>query len=543
MDTTNQISQNRSITKTILIPSPIGGINTFFGQENRIPDISSPDCMNVKFDHGRITRRLGLSSMFSALATQHPNWFGGFLSNAGIRYIMCSSPLRLYRWNAKTVLWTDMTPGAVDFVGVGSPNKPVSTATLFGKWYYSNGIAPVCYWDGATGSSAINLTNADPLLIPPTRADFICAFGDRLFMIGTTEGGVRYPYRVRWSDFIDTTAWAGGSSGYKDMGEDPYWGMGAVVLKDRMLIFKKSRIYTVTRVGYPYWFSFQSLFVGNGCVAPRTIQSIDGNMCVYMGEGGVYVTDGVTSQCLSDNFAWSDLLDEVNPARVYMAFSHYDNRNSRYFLIFESTPTVAGIVLCYDFKLKAWTKQQFDLSFFMTSAGTYDNVSISMSWSEAAFTWTSADFPWMDTKDELENTILIFAGNAGNFYKWEGQSYLDVATAFTSYWKSKAFSRPGDPNISENTLQKIRVFGSGTFRVRVGSSDNGISINLGYWSGSIWVSGAYSTYRDTTATNGYVDFDVNLRGRFHQIEISSASSDTTFIVNNIGLLYVERGNR
>lgn len=521
--------QSRSISKALAIWSPTLGEYTAVGAEF-LPDLRySAYCKNFIYKKGRLEKRRGMEDYFVQLPAStdmEPNFFGAFYTNNRLRYFLCSTKHRLYRYNYSSTSWVDVTPGGADLSPLGVDSRIPNAATMFGNWYYTNGFSPIVVWDGATASMSY-LTGTD---VPDT-CSFLMAFADRIFCIGTKETGVWYPRRIRWADFLTGDTFTGGSAGFKDADEDPYSITGAIALQDVGLIFKPTKIYTVTRVGYPTWFSILPTITGTGCVSPGTIQQVDNNLCVFMGDGGVYLTNGSTIKCITENYDWPSLIANTFASHRYKARSMYNSKAKIYYLWFiDQTTGCLNTGLRYDFNINAWSSLDIASTIEIATVGTYDYVSRVMSWAEATRTWASAGEPWRDEIAEIIDQQMILADTTGNFYRWGQQELVDSTdTLITAEWKSPVIHRPNDPCFFKNELQTITAYGDGEVEIGYGGNNSGIDISI--------------TYFPATDLDIYGGgrVDPSLLARFHQIALRAASTTTTCIISGLTPQLIERG--
>ena len=219
-------------------------------------------------------------------------------------------------------------------------------------------------WDLAAASSSD---------LSAYRGKFCIRFKNYLFLINTTEIGVSYPYRVRFSclpeDFLigslnDAVNFP--AANYIDLlnvSSDEETGVR--VLGDWLLCYKRKEYSRVEYTGDPdVPFVVVDNAAGFGSVAHKSIRTLPfyapsgkgslGQHHIFYGDGGFYVCNGIGApQLISDEIQRS--VDEINPDYVAGITSLLDTERALvYFWVPTGTSAVNNKCIVYDYISDLW---------------------------------------------------------------------------------------------------------------------------------------------------------------------------------------------
>ena len=144
---------------------------------------------------------------------------------------------------------------------------------------------------------------------------------------------------------------------------DPVDGYGITGIhsfrNETLIIFKANSIWAITGDS-PDSFSLRNVSPEIGCIAPETIQVVDGKL-VWLSNGGVYYFDGSVPRPLkTDNI--SKGIDGIPASRRREACAIYDVHRREY-LLAHSGPGTGGynrLVSRYDLRTDSWARDEYD---------------------------------------------------------------------------------------------------------------------------------------------------------------------------------------
>jgi hypothetical protein len=293
MDATGKKS---SILTPIIIESPGGGLDTRCAITRRGAndivvrsgsplsiDISkSPDSQNVIFQGGLIRVRPCIWDKGVTFMTTLPSGvqkieritvngttpFNGYI--AATKTNLYCKPLTSATWTSLGAL-TNYTSFVQPF--------PQQFKIFLQKVFYCECVNAVKYWDGNIAGSFANLATAGA----PQAANFMEVFANRLFFAGIKTGGVAYPNSYCWTDYLTYNNFTTGSSGYDTIAEDEdAFITGLRMMDDKLYLFTMNKIWVISEVGYPYYFTRKVFSEMVGCIAPGSIQKTQAGL-VFLG--------------------------------------------------------------------------------------------------------------------------------------------------------------------------------------------------------------------------------------------------------------------
>lgn len=167
----------------------------------------------------------------------------------------------------------------------GDITKRVSIVTVPGSdWMvFTNGVQTTLYWDGTSVEDVPNL---------PSAGDTICKavalYNTALFLIGTTEGGVSYPQRVRRSNQTDPTDWTGGTAGYDDLLDSSYPVVCAHILGPYLIVYKSRGIIRCSFIGSSGLnYQYETTITHEGVITPLSVVTVK-DKHIFVGHNNVY---------------------------------------------------------------------------------------------------------------------------------------------------------------------------------------------------------------------------------------------------------------
>jgi hypothetical protein len=262
--------------------------------------------------------------------------------------------------------------------------------------------------------------NAMQLLNVSTGAKTCTTYGSYLVIANTSESGILYPSRIRWSDINNPDAWP--ALNFIDI--EPSDGdriVSVITFKDSVYVFKKRSIYRLMITGLDGADAFIARpFSRNlGCWAKNSVRVIPNLGIAFLAQNTLYVLGD--NELSSYNYSQFEpvgdpiqrTFDSVGRAQWANAVGAVYPKRYQYVLYVSTTGTTNAMGLVYDYIQKAWT--------------TYTGMSINM-----------AD----QAEDNTGQNLLISGDYSGNVYKLDETISYDTAgnvqaaipTSYTTGW-------------------------------------------------------------------------------------------------------------
>lgn len=278
---------------------------------------------------------------------------------------------------------------------------------------FTNGVDDIKMWTG-TG----NLSN----LGVPYKANIACYFKYHLFLLSTIEAGNCIYQRVRWSNIGTVDDFDSGTAGFVDLVDDSSEIVGASILGDSLIIYKRNSVVECKWTGYT--FSFRTILSDFGLISKRGIIQFD-NFHIFISSKGLGIIPSSFSKVISiENI--SNLWNDVN-IQFENAIGHYDNKEKAIYFIL---PYYGGLqkILVFHLAMQAWTQynfhwpvaaigqynQQYIIRWDNNPWGTWDNTK-NIRWNE---TLTSDDLPSTLILDDVGITYQCDRDKVGDCSEW-----------------------------------------------------------------------------------------------------------------------------
>lgn len=189
-----------------------------------------------------------------------------------------------------------------------------------------------------------------------SKAKYVEAYNNYLFMANVSVGSTTYPTRIYWSNLQDPTTWLTTSFIEVSM-NDGQSITGMKVLGDNLIIFKTRSIYSISFTGDP---DIPFILPGGGktnsdvgCVAPFSIQEVT-NGLVFLSFDGLYYFDGTNSTKISDRI--NPTILGLNNTRLSQTRSMVQHNKHRYiFSVPSSSSSTNDTVITWDWYLNAFS--------------------------------------------------------------------------------------------------------------------------------------------------------------------------------------------
>lgn len=493
-----------------------GGILTHISPLT-LPKDKAVDIQNfILDDRGQLTARSGfqiLNSTFGAtLLSTQPVTGGGYHNTAasgGSDFFAVVVGTNIYRTTTNftsTSTWSNVT-GTVTVTGISS-NLAQHTSLNDVEIFCNDKDQP--FYVPPTGNAlAITTTTVTDTL--PTAAKTCSTYISYLIVGNTTEGGVNYPTRIRWSDINNQNSWP--ALNYIDV--EPNDGdkiVSIIAFKDSIYIFKRRSIYRLMSTG------------GAGANAfiirpfSRNIGTYAKNSVRVIPNVGIAFLAGQTQYILGDNelssFNYSQLEaigDDVQ--RNFDVVQHNQWQNS-----------VSGVY-----------PQRYQYLISVSTAGSTTTESLVYDYIKKGWTsYIGINFNMLETAIDNTGRQVLLAGDFnGNVYEYsEGQNYdtplntqSGISTSYTTGWLSQ--EQP-DFNKTYKYLYLFTVQNS-TANIIVNTLydySNSIesSYPIGFTGQAVYDKAIYDT--DVYATSGIIENRIELNREAKAIKLKFTGSST-----------------
>jgi hypothetical protein len=333
------------------------------------------------------------------------------------------------------------------------------------KFFATNGIDNIKFWNGSG--------NWADLAGSPNKCKFLKVFYTWLLLLNCTVGGNNIPQRIDWCVPGNPKDWTGEGSGTNTlaMGTGPI--LGDENIRGQLAILLERSITMMYATGsIPPFFFDENKILDVGCMTPGSIQSL-GETILFLGWDNFYIFDGFSCTPVGDEVI-NFLLDNINPSKTDVIFSHMIEQYNLYLLFFPSVSSdTPDNVLIYDYSknkfLGVW-------NFYtnMTSEGYYHAGSAG---TIGSLTMTIGEMIWKIGSNILQSIVAydLFGDNDGYIYKLTEQILNDNGVAIESYMDTKSFM----PNIGMySRFVRLEYYAIGSKLESYISEDNGINFAL-----------------------------------------------------------------
>ncbi len=250
--------------------------------------------------------------------------------------LFCSGMTKLFKYNSADNDLDDVSKSG----GYSTATGERFYFTQFGNVVIAaNGANKLQGW--TLGSSTVF---ADLNAAAPT-ARYVTVVRDFVVAANT----VTYPNRVYWSDINDETDWTSGTGSQSDTQDIADGGdvMGITGGEFGLILMERS-IVRMSYIGSPFFFQFDSIARGLGCITPNSVGQY-ASVTFFLSDDGFYSCDGQSVKPIGtekvDKFFFSDVnlnkLDEmsvaVDPLKKLVIWNYTDNFAAKKQLIYNIT--------------------------------------------------------------------------------------------------------------------------------------------------------------------------------------------------------------
>jgi len=304
---------------------------------------------------------------------------------------------------------------------------------------FTNGVDNPQRYDGLDCIDIPNLPSAGN-----TQCRLVGLFNNHLILAHTTEGGTRYPQRVRRANTGDPTDWTTGVAGYTDLYDNEDWLVALAYLGPYMMLYRERSIVRTEYVGTTdLLLNFETVITSEGALSQDSVIDL-GDYHVFIGNANVYEYRGgfdfkpVGDKIYYDIFSTNGELAATYKHRV---FGFYVEELDEVWIFYPpagaSKPTKC---LRYLQENGSWMKREFnhDISGFGLYQSTTDKT-----WNDLVSSWTQQDWTW-DSRAVNANAPTTHLCSTDNLqvYEYDYFQVTDDGTVISYNFESKDFGNP-----------------------------------------------------------------------------------------------------
>lgn len=357
---------------------------------------------NVRFDDGKVKR----SSIFRTVKDN-----SGFL----IRHAVANTPTSGFdtlvcvsdSWSIQELINGTFFNRSGSISAVSDP-RPF-TSTNLANVSYINREDRVPVYRASNGVNYADLPNWPS----NHRCVALRGYNDFLIALNTTEAGVNFPTRVRFSDITTSnnvpSSWdetdLTKSAGFNDLVDlrDPI--LDGLPLQSNFIIYTNSEVLLMSFTGGTFLFNFRKLFTNAGLINTNCVVEVEGKHFCF-GQSDIYVHDGTSKKSICDNRVRDFIYSNINQKNVDRYFTHHD-------------PVENEIFFCY---------QSGDSSLNFPAANRCNRAAV---YNYRNDTWSFVDLPNVSASAVINvNSVSTYAQSTNKTYGSIGGSYYDQEDSF-----------------------------------------------------------------------------------------------------------------
>lgn len=201
--------------------------------------------------------------------------------NAGSSYLFAGSSTKLYLFDTGDQGLDDVSKSG----GYTTPSGGRWNFAQFGSvMLAANDDEKIQAWTLGTSTQWADVSASAPI------AKYITVVRD--FVVSANIGGGVYPNRVQWSDINDETDWVSGVTSQADFQDLPDGGeIRGITGGEFGLVLTERNIHRMTYVGSPFFFQFDAISRGLGCLEGNSVTQYNG-LTYFLSDDGFYVCNG-----------------------------------------------------------------------------------------------------------------------------------------------------------------------------------------------------------------------------------------------------------
>lgn len=307
---------------------------------------------------------------------------------------------------------------------------------------FTNGVNHVQRYDG------IDVVDIPGL---PSGGNTVCrtlqVFNSALFLGDTTEGGTRYPWRVRRSDQADPTNWTTGTAGKDDLLDNSQPVVALRRLGPYLIAYKSESIFRGTFVGsFDITYEFarmvdsDGLLATNAIIVQETEHYLMGqkNIYKYMGD---FALQSIGDAIFETTFGVDGNLNTTHASKSFAV--HVYELNEFWFIYPNTYAQAPNVALRYHYKYGAWHTRSFGHQFY--GFGLFLNREV-ITWADLKGSWKQQTWKWGSqvVVDQSFTVHLMrsIGGNAGEVMEYDYVAVIDYFSPIIHTVESKDYAVP-----------------------------------------------------------------------------------------------------
>jgi len=401
---------------------------------------------------------------------------------------------------------------AVDLTGSADIQVSVCTLPSHDWFVFTNGVDNPQYYDGASCQTLPNLPSSGN-----TQCRLVTVFENHLILAHTTEGGSKYPQRVRRSDTGDPTNWTTGNAGFTDLFDNEDWLIAVSALGPYMIFYRERSVVRTEYVGtVDLLFDFETVIAGEGALSQDSVIDL-GDYHLFVGNSNIYeYRGGFDFNPIGDKIY--DLTfgvnGELNASYKQRVFGFYVEELDEVWIFYPTTtdeyPTkLMRLALANN----AFYTRDFGLN--LTGFGFYQSQD-DKTWNELVGDWTQQDWSWDSKSVSANSPITHLLSDDGQVYEYDYFTTNDNGNTIDYVFETEDFGHP---------RFMIRT---DTFDFRIQGSS--ILVEISFDEGDNWQT--LTTITKTTL--GLVSTSLQKASRRFRLRLSGSSG---LIWESLGFIY------
>jgi len=406
-----------------------------------VKDGGSPDCKNVELYRGELRRSVGLTELTSTVVTDElPLGLFEFYTSSGTNrlLLLTDTSNRQYNagaWDSKGALGTPLTVN-------NNPDLYVSACVANDLFVKTDSVNNPQKYTG-TG----NFADLDGIQAAYTSflAEEVINYYQYVVFGSTTENGVAYPTRLRWSDTDAPETWGSNNSGGLDIKDTPDRILRMRMILDTIFVFKGSSIHQVSYVGYPNIFYPSPIQQQGGLLARKSLVDYY-NSVIGLFLDGIYIFNGRTMEDITKELypllfgvnSEMDMDAAANSVGVYVP-----DLNEYWIAIPLSGETVPTNIFRYNLKTGAWWRKDTGVPVYCAGSWEEDTVDTWATVGDGTTTWAEMTAIW-DAKQLGAGQKLHLFGTENSddakVLQMDAKVISDDGTIQPSYYTTKDYS-------------------------------------------------------------------------------------------------------
>lgn len=307
--------------------------------------------------------------------------------------------------------------------------QPVEVSwPLLNSLIFTNGVDPIQIWNGATCVPLPGWNNIT--------ARVLIAFHGFLIAFDTTEGGVRFPQRSRWSDQGNPETTSGTLGGFVDLVDTEDFILAALTLGPWLIIYRQTSVMRRSFIGDPLQLFFDEYMLQGLGVWSQNAIADTGSTHVFAGPAGIfrysggYDVEDVGEAVFDQIFGPQGI---VNDSALNLATLFYVEELDEVWMLLatDSNNTSLDTMFRFDQGNNAWWVRKFanpllGFGFIEALAGR--------SWQQATGTWLQDQTTWISHSKTPSAPLIILCDpvkNATFLYDFGSSSDAGAAISWS----------------------------------------------------------------------------------------------------------------